>query len=64
MRLALEFEEFFRTERFPTVFCPGCGIGVVMNCFFRAFNKRGLDLKNTVFTAGVGCASRIGRGTS
>jgi 2-oxoglutarate ferredoxin oxidoreductase subunit beta len=57
--MPVEFEEFFRTERFPHVFCPGCGIGPVMNCFFRAFNNVGLDLTNTVFVGGIGCSSRI-----
>jgi len=57
--MPVEFDEFFRVDRFPTVFCPGCGIGVVMTCFFRAFNNVGLDLKNTVFTGGIGCSSRI-----
>jgi 2-oxoglutarate ferredoxin oxidoreductase subunit beta len=57
--MAVEFDEFFRVDRLPTVFCPGCGIGVVMTCFFRAFNNVGLDLKNTVFTGGIGCSSRI-----
>lgn len=57
--MTVSFEDFFRVERFPSVFCPGCGIGVVMNCFYRAFNNCGLDLTNTVFTGGVGCAARV-----
>lgn len=55
----MEFEKFFRTERFPHVFCPGCGNGTVMNCFFRAFNNTRKDLDKTVFVGGIGCASRI-----
>lgn len=55
----LTFEEFFRTERFPHVFCPGCGNGTVMNCFFRAFCKSGMNLDKTVFVGGIGCASRV-----
>ena len=57
--MAVQFEDFFRVERLPHVFCPGCGIGVVMNCFFRAFVNSGLNLKDTVFTGGIGCSSRI-----
>ena len=55
----MEFEEFFRVNRFPHVFCPGCGNGIVMNCFFRAFNNLNLNLKDTVFVGGIGCSSRI-----
>ena len=57
--MAVKFEEFFRVDRFPHVFCPGCGIGVVMNCFYRAFNDSGLNLNDTVFTGGIGCSSRV-----
>lgn len=54
-----KFEEFFRLDRWPHVFCPGCGNGIVMNCFFRAFNNVDFNLKDTVFVGGIGCSSRI-----
>lgn len=57
--MVVGFREFFRTERFPHVFCPGCGNGIVMNCFYRAFSNAGLSMENTVFVGGIGCASRI-----
>jgi len=57
--MAVTFDEFFRTERFPHIFCPGCGNGTAMNCFFRAFNNSGKDFDKTVFVGGIGCASRI-----
>jgi len=57
--MAIRFEDFFRVDRLPHVFCPGCGIGVVMNCFFRAFNESGMNLKDTVFTGGIGCSARL-----
>jgi 2-oxoglutarate ferredoxin oxidoreductase subunit beta len=41
------------------MFCPGCGIGTVMNCFHRAFAEVGFDQDRTVFVAGIGCSSRI-----
>ena len=24
---------FLRTDRMPTIWCPGCGIGTTVNCF-------------------------------
>lgn len=55
----IEFNDFFRVERFPHVFCPGCGNGTVMNCFYRAFRNVNMDIEKTVFVGGIGCASRI-----
>jgi len=55
----MEFFDLFREDRWPHMFCPGCGIGTVMNCFHRAFAEAGLDQDKTVFVSGIGCASRI-----
>lgn len=41
------------------MFCPGCGIGTTMNCFYRAFSELELDLDKYVFVSGIGCSSRI-----
>jgi len=55
----MELFEFYRKDRWPHVFCPGCGIGTVMNCFYRAFNDLSLSLEKTAFVGGIGCSSRI-----
>ncbi len=55
----MELFEFYRKDRWPHVFCPGCGIGTVMNCFYRAFDGLGLSLDKTVFVSGIGCSSRV-----
>ena len=55
----MEFFDLYRKDRWPHMFCPGCGIGTVMNCFHRAFSDSGLDLDRTVFVSGIGCSSRI-----
>ncbi len=54
-----ELFEFYKMDRWPHVFCPGCGNGTVMNCFFRAFDELELSLDKTVFVGGIGCSSRI-----
>ena len=55
----MEFFDLFREDRWPHMFCPGCGIGTVMNCFHRAFAEVGMDQDRTVFVSGIGCSSRI-----
>ncbi|MBM4237689.1 MAG: 2-oxoacid:ferredoxin oxidoreductase subunit beta, partial [Euryarchaeota archaeon] len=54
-----DFFDLYRKDRWPTIFCPGCGIGTVMNCFYRAFSELELDQDKVVFVSGVGCSSRI-----
>jgi 2-oxoglutarate/2-oxoacid ferredoxin oxidoreductase subunit beta len=57
--MTMEFFDLFREDRWPHMFCPGCGIGTVMNCFHRAFAEVGMDQDRTVFVSGIGCSSRI-----
>jgi len=52
--------KYLRKECLPTPFCPGCGNGIVMNCFFKAIEELGYrDLRNFVFCSGIGCAAWI-----
>ena len=55
----MTFFDFYRKDRWPHMFCPGCGIGTVMNCFFRAFAEAGLAQDETIFVSGIGCSGRI-----
>ena len=53
-------QKYFRKERFPTMFCPGCGNGIVMSAVMRAIdNLTQFNIDNTVFVSGIGCAGRI-----
>ena len=31
--------KYLRTERMPSIWCPGCGIGTTVNCFARALDE-------------------------
>ncbi|MCS7097265.1 MAG: thiamine pyrophosphate-dependent enzyme [Candidatus Methanomethylicia archaeon] len=46
-------------DRLPHIWCPGCGIGIVLNCYLRALLESGIDLKNVVVVSGIGCSGRI-----
>lgn len=48
-----------REEILPTVFCPGCGGGTVLNVYARALDELGIDPKNIVSVTGIGCSSWI-----
>ncbi|MFX0133337.1 MAG: thiamine pyrophosphate-dependent enzyme [Candidatus Hodarchaeota archaeon] len=42
-----------------TTFCPGCGNGIILNCFIRAVEHLKLDPKNILCVSGIGCSSWI-----
>jgi len=50
--------EYFRQNKLPHIWCPGCGHGTVTNALVRAVAKLGLDKNNTVIVSGIGCSSR------
>jgi len=52
-------EDLLRVERMPHIWCPGCGIGTTVNCFARALETSGLDLKKTAIVSGIGCTGRV-----
>jgi 2-oxoglutarate ferredoxin oxidoreductase subunit beta len=52
-------DAYLRTERLPHIWCPGCGLGVVLNCFLRGLLKSGLALNKVAVVSGIGCAGRV-----
>ncbi len=50
--------KYLRVDRLPHIWCPGCGIGQIINGAIRAIDKVGLDQDRTVIVSGIGCSSR------
>lgn len=46
-------------KKLPHVWCPGCGIGVVMGAYIRAVDKIGWDRDSVAMVSGIGCSSRM-----
>ena len=46
-------------KKFPHVWCPGCGIGILLGCLIRAIDKVGYKKDNVVLISGIGCSSRL-----
>ncbi|MBR1695399.1 MAG: 2-oxoglutarate ferredoxin oxidoreductase subunit beta, partial [Selenomonas sp.] len=54
-----EYEQYFRQNRLPHLWCPGCGNGIAMKAIVQAIAKRPeLNQDNTVIVSGIGCSSR------
>jgi 2-oxoglutarate/2-oxoacid ferredoxin oxidoreductase subunit beta len=52
-------EKYARTEMWPTIFCPGCGNGIILSNTFRALEDLHIELDDVVFVSGIGCSSRL-----
>ena len=52
------FEQYFRQDHLPHLWCPGCGNGIAMKAIVQAVEKKGLSQDNTVIVSGIGCSSR------
>ena len=50
---------YLRSEILPTVFCPACGGGTVLNLFVRAVDELGIRQEDIVSVTGIGCSSWI-----
>jgi 2-oxoglutarate/2-oxoacid ferredoxin oxidoreductase subunit beta len=48
-----------KNKKFPTIWCSGCGIGIVMGALIRAIDHLGLDNDQVALVAGIGCTARM-----
>lgn len=52
--------EFLRhNKKFPHVWCPGCGNGIVMSALLRAIYRLGISKNDVVLASGIGCSGRM-----
>jgi 2-oxoglutarate ferredoxin oxidoreductase subunit beta len=50
--------KYFRENRLPHIWCPGCGHGTATGALVRAIAKLKLDKNKVVVVSGIGCSSR------
>jgi 2-oxoglutarate ferredoxin oxidoreductase subunit beta len=53
------FDDLIRADRMPHIWCPGCGIGIVMRCYAQAIIKSDIEVDNQVVVSGIGCSGRV-----
>ncbi|MDY7030870.1 MAG: 2-oxoacid:ferredoxin oxidoreductase subunit beta [Thermodesulfobacteriota bacterium] len=46
-------------KKFPHVWCPGCGNGVILGALIRAIDGLGLKKDEIVLASGIGCSGRM-----
>ena len=52
------YDKYLRNEKMKTMWCPGCGNGIVLQQIIRALDESGIDPEKTVLISGIGCSSR------
>lgn len=52
------YEKYIKTESLPTLFCPGCGNGIIQMATIRAIEAMGIA-KDMACVSGIGCSSWI-----
>ena len=50
-------DKYVRSQ--PSAFCPGCGGGIILNCFIRAIDELDLDKDKILAVSGIGCSAWI-----
>ncbi len=46
-------------KKFPHVWCPGCGIGIMLGALIRAIDRTGFEKDEIVLVSGIGCSGRL-----
>lgn len=52
-------EGSIRSDRFPHIWCPGCGLGIILNSYLEAAEKSGVPADENVLISGIGCTARL-----
>jgi 2-oxoglutarate ferredoxin oxidoreductase subunit beta len=50
--------EYFRMDRLPHIWCPGCGHGIIMRAVVQAIKNLNLNREKVCIISGIGCSSR------
>ena len=56
----MTYKDRLKLDLFPTIWCPGCGIGTIMMMLAMTLDEMKLDERNTVIVTGIGCTGRMG----
>jgi 2-oxoglutarate ferredoxin oxidoreductase subunit beta len=54
------YKDRLKLDLFPTIWCPGCGIGTIMMQLAMTLDEMSLDERNTIIVTGIGCTGRMG----
>jgi 2-oxoglutarate/2-oxoacid ferredoxin oxidoreductase subunit beta len=56
--VGFDYASWLRPEMMPNIWCPGCGIGIIVKSLIRAMDTCGWNKDDTAMVSGIGCTSR------
>jgi len=54
-----DVKKYLRLNRFPHIWCAGCGNGIVLRGILQAIDDLSLEQNKIVMVSGIGCSSRM-----
>lgn len=54
----ITIRDYLRKSEFPTIWCSGCGHGIVVQAAIRVIKKLGIKKDDVIVVSGIGCSSR------
>jgi len=52
-------DTYLKPGRIPHIWCPGCGLGVVLTTFIEAIRRKGIPVDKCAVVSGIGCTGRV-----
>jgi 2-oxoglutarate ferredoxin oxidoreductase subunit beta len=56
--MAFDYAPYMRMAKLPHLWCPGCGIGIIVKSMIRAIDRLGWAKDDIAVVSGIGCTSR------
>ena len=54
--MAFNYDEYLRVDKMPTLWCWGCGDGVILKAIVRAIDKLGWNMDDVCLVSGISCS--------
>ncbi len=57
--MAFNYDEYLRVDKMPTLWCWGCGDGVILKSIIRTIDALGWKMDDVCLVSGIGCSGRM-----
>ena len=52
-------DQYLKPGRIPHIWCPGCGLGIVLSAFIKGLDSAEIPIANCAVVSGIGCTGRV-----
>lgn len=57
--MAFDYDKYLRVDKMPTLWCWGCGDGVILKAVIRAIDSLNWNMDDVCVVSGIGCSGRF-----